>query len=153
MLRYIMPTKPSCPSSTSCSSISKPGCATSIMANDQDRKKLVHQLVQATQAFLDAHGTTQRLANASRSAYRAATLGYLEILMTTPFTRVSTGKGDYQYTITIRDRSENADKKSPTLFDVGWDPAERWADNFKVFKLKKGEWINILLLAAKVEPK
>lgn len=107
----------------------------------RNKDEVITNIMRAAEQILQARGTTHRLDNAG--SIRTAEVGNLSLCMTTPFTKVSTGKGDYRYTLDIKDRTRS--KKSPTVLAVGWEPAKRWADDRVVFTLKGGDWIQQLL--------
>ena len=85
---------------------------------DED-EAIALQVIAAAEKILGAEGATVPLRNAG--AVRCVEYAGFSITMTTPFTKVKTGKGDFTYTIVIKDEARK------TLFAAGWDPAKSWA--------------------------
>ena len=108
------------------------------------REAAVRCVVELAIRVLQTNGTTERLSNASRCAYRVAEIAELEVLITTPFTRVNAGRAAYRYTLTIYDRSPSANQRARTLLAVAWDPKMKWADPLRIFQFKRGAWIDVL---------
>jgi len=93
---------------------------------------LAKEVVAKAQALLAEFGEPEKI---SGHQVVGAQIGDLKIMMTTPFSGVKTGHGDFRYQVDIWGG------KTGKLFGACWGPQERWANEFECFRLVKGEWI------------
>lgn len=104
----------------------------------------VQQIISVGTKLLSLHGETKRAGTGAQEygSIRSAEVGRFRLLMTTPFTRVKTGKGDYRYTLDIKDVSE--DNRAGALFNAAWEPEESWAEPLSVFafRKKRSGWVD-----------
>lgn len=101
-----------------------------------DKIVLANEIVAKAKALIADAGEPENVSGHRVSVARA---GALEVMMTTPFSGVKTGRGDFRYQVEIW--QDGIGK----VFGACWDPKERWANSFECFRLVKGDWITGLL--------
>lgn len=97
-----------------------------------DKLALAKEIVAKAQALLAESGKPEKVSGHQVSA---AKIGDIQVMMTTPFSGVATGHGDFRYQVDIW--QDGLGK----VFGASWAPRERWANEFECFRLVKGEWI------------
>lgn len=97
-----------------------------------DKIVLANEIVTKAQALIADAGKPE-----SVSGHRVAVarVGALQVMMTTPFSGVKTGRGDFRYLLDIW--QDGIGK----VFGARWQPEEKWANEFECFRLVKGDWI------------
>jgi len=98
-----------------------------------DKLALAQEIVAKAKALLAASGKPEKLNGGQQVA--AVKIGALDVMMTSPFSGVKTGHGDFRYQV------EMWHDGIGKVFGACWDPQERWANQFECFRLVKGEWI------------
>lgn len=97
-----------------------------------DKIALAQTIVAKAKLLIAASGKPEQV---SGHQVAAAKIGGLKVMMTTPFSGVKTGHGDFRYQVDIW--MDGLGK----VFGASWEPQQRWANEFECFRLVKGEWI------------
>lgn len=101
-----------------------------------DKIALANEIVAKAKALIADAGEPESVSGHRVAVARA---GALQVMMTTPFSGVKTGGGDFRYQVDIW--QDGIGK----VFGARWQPQERWANEFECFRLIKGDWIAGLL--------
>jgi len=118
------------------------------------RDAQIRQIANIALQRLDKCGIYPPVRNSPLGAeFKYAIIGHLDLELTVHRIPVVDRRGWHTHELYIKDRSPSASRRSPTVLAIGWGPAQRLADSFKVLQFKRGPWIEkIEQFAAAISP-
>ena len=98
-------------------------------------------VIDAATNLANAIGVNESIKGCS-GTFRAAKVDDFELVMSTPFSGIRTGDGNYRYGLDIWWAKNEGGRK---VFSAWWDPAQKWADPFCLVTFKNGPWLSTFL--------
>lgn len=118
---------------------------TEFVATTISRQDQIVEIAGVTQQLVNVYGRDEFDPDAPRCGFRYLAIRDLEIGLLTPGSHANDGRGDYQSQLIIRDCSPGVSREAPAVLNVAWDPAQSWAEPFKIVQFRPGAWIGIIL--------